>query len=147
MDNHSLWQRLNSFEMFITFTGAERERFKCQLYYSRIIMSNFDPKKSTDWFIFTRFFSTHLGTHFWKSLKVDSGDPPCKDVITRWTMVPLNTLSDQVCIRYPFGFVYLNCLFSFAVSLRNWVAHSLLIGSNGETIAWQCFFPNVKNEN
>ena len=90
-------------------------------------MSNFDPKKSTDWFIFTRFFSTHLGTHFWKSLKVDSGDPPCKDVITRWTMVPLNTLSDQVCIRYPFGFVYLNCLFSFAVSLQKWLAHFLLV--------------------
>ena len=41
-------------------------------------------------------------------------DPPCKDGNARFTTVPLNALSDQVCISC-IVFVFLNC---FAVSLR-----------------------------
>ena len=40
--------------------------------------------------------------------------------------------SDQVRFGYPFGLVYLNCLFSFAVSLQKWLAHFLLTRSNRE---------------
>ena len=87
--------------MFITLTGAERERFKCQIYIIQGLKC-LKCLKKYGLIYFTRFFSTHLGSHFWKSLKADcketggviSSDPPCKDGITRLTMVPLNTLSE-----------------------------------------------------
>ena len=48
-----------------------------------------------------------------------------------FTTLLLKALSDQVLIRYQ-CFVSLNCLFSFGVSLRKWLAHSLFWRSNWE---------------
>ena len=66
-----------------------------------------------------------------ETLSVISSDPPCKDGITRFTTVPLKALSDQVWIRYTCFLP--NCSFSFAGSLRKWLAHFLLVRSPWET--------------
>ena len=53
------------------------------------------------------------------TVSVFSSDHPCKDGNAR-----INKLSDQVWIRYP-CFCFFSCLFSFAGSLRKWLAHYL----------------------
>jgi len=59
------------------------------------------------------------------TVSVISSDSPCKDSISWFKTVSLKAFSDQVWIRYQ-SFCFLNCSFSFAVSLQKWLAHYLL---------------------
>ena len=67
------------------------------------------------------------------TVSVISSDPPCKDGNARFTTVPL----EAFLIKYDYEsdinvFLSLKCLFSFAVSLRKWLAHSFFIRRKGE---------------
>jgi len=69
-----------------------------------------------------------------------------RDGNVRFTTVICN-LSDHLLLRYPY-FLSLHCLFSFAVSMRKFLEHFLLIRSIGVILSeWNTFWSKKMNPN